>query len=191
VWDVASWQAVAAWQMMHAWAWSAALSLDGRTLFTGHQDGTVAVTDLATGRELQAIPAHKGNVGGLASSPDGRLMASASNDGLIVLWDTATRKELARLRRGFQEGANSISFSPDGRRLAIGKSDKEVVKVWDLVTQREVLTLPGQGRVFCYTKFSPDGNMILAISDEGNLHLWRAPSFAQIDAIEKGKTTDR
>jgi WD40 repeat protein/serine/threonine protein kinase len=191
LWDVASWKAVADWQMMHAWAWSAALSLDGRTLFTGHQDGTVAVTDLATGRELQAIPAHKGNVGGLASSPDGRLMASASNDGLIVLWDTATRKELARLRRGFQEGANSISFSPDGRRLAIGKSDKEVVKVWDLVTQREVLTLPGQGRVFCYTKFSPDGNMILAISDEGNLHLWRAPSFAQIDAIEKGKTTDR
>jgi len=26
----------------------------------------------------------------------------------------------------------------------------------------------------------------MAISTEGNLHLWRAPSFAEIETIEKG-----
>jgi WD40 repeat protein len=190
LWDVASWQAMAAWRMVHTLAWSAALSLDGRTLFTGHEDGIVAVTDLVTGQELAATEAHKGNVSGLALSPDGTLVASSSNEGLVVLWDVASRKQVAHIGN-FQLGAHSVGFSPDGRRLAIGKSDKEVVTLLDIATLREVLTLSGQGHDFCDVRFSPDGNRLMAVSDEGNLHLWRAPSFAEIDAIERGKIKDR
>jgi len=61
----------------------------------------------------------------------------------------------------------------------------------DIATLREVLTLSGQGHDFCDVRFSPDGNRLMAVSDEGNLHLWRAPSFAEIDAIERGKIKDR
>jgi len=174
------------------WIWvrSAALSTDNRTLFTGHLDGTLAVTDLVTGRGLAATKAHKDNVSGLALSPDGRLVASASWDGLAILWDVAMRKEVARLR-GHLSNVCSVAFSPDGQRLATGSSEKEGVKVWDISTRRDVLTLPGQGTdFFYYTGFSPNGNTLMAINPEGNLHLWRAPSFAEIDAIEQGKITD-
>jgi len=194
LWDVASWHAMAAWQirpwvMPWTWVWSAALSTDNRTLFTGHLDGTLAVTDLLTGRGLAATKTHKDNVSGLALSPDGRLVASASWDGLAILWDVATRKEVARLP-GHLSNLWSVTFSPDGQRLATGGLQKEGVQVWDISTRRDVLTLPGQGSDIFYTGFSPDGNMLLAINNEGNLHLWRAPSFAEIDAIEKDKTTD-
>jgi hypothetical protein len=51
-----------------------------------------------------------------------------------------------------------------------------------------VLTLEGQGTAFCSTTFSPDGNVIGTMngtSVPGSVQLWRAPSWAEINAAEK------
>jgi WD40 repeat protein len=52
--------------------------------------------------------------------------------------------------------------------------------LWDLATLQEVATLEGQGTYFYYTAFSPDGNVLTAINQQGAVHLWRAPSLAAI-----------
>jgi WD40 repeat protein len=77
-----------------------------------------------------------------------------------------------------------IGFSPDGRRIATtGSSGEEAVIVWDVPTRRPVATLEGKGSRFNWVTFSPDGNTIAAVAlDAGRLHLWRAPSWAEIDA---------
>ena len=89
-------------------------------------------------------------------------------------------------------GAHSVAFSPDGRRLATGGSSRDSVKLWDLATYRELVTLSAQGNLFWFASFSPDGNWIAAGSYfEGQLNLWRAPSWEEIAAAEKrpeGKT---
>jgi WD40 repeat protein len=80
-----------------------------------------------------------------------------------------------------------VTFSPDGRRLATGGgADRDAVKLWDLSTHRELMTLSGQGSLFQFVVFSPDGRWLAACNnEEGKLHLWRAPSWAEIEAEEK------
>ena len=47
--------------------------------------------------------------------------------------------------------------------------------------------LEGQESVFNRTAFSPDGNVIGSMNNKGVLHLWRAPSWPDIEAAEKAE----
>ena len=79
----------------------------------------------------------------------------------------------------------TLVFSPDGRRLiASGTSPKDVVKLWDVETGRDLATLPGEPGWYARIGFSPDGNTLFAASLEGTALLWRAPSWEEIEAAE-------
>jgi WD40 repeat protein len=58
-------------------------------------------------------------------------------------------------------------------------------------SHREVLTLESEQSRFVFSAFSPDGNVLGSLSMEGFLHLWRAPTWAEIEAIEKDKSINR
>jgi WD40 repeat protein len=93
-----------------------------------------------------------------------------------------------KVLRGHLGPVGGAAFSPDGRRLAAGGTDaREAVKLWDLATQRELLSLQGEGEYFVRVAFSPDRNTLAAVSFDGIAHLWRAPSWAEIEAAEKGQ----
>jgi WD40 repeat protein len=116
-------------------------------------------------------------------SPDGRLVAVGSLAGFAQVWDTNFFKEVATLS-GVLLGVNSSVFSPDGRRLAIGSAGLEAMRLWDVESYEPLITLEGQGTGFESTAFSSDGN-VLGSSNWGNLlHLWRAPSWAEIENAE-------
>jgi WD40 repeat protein len=70
-----------------------------------------------------------------------------------------------------------------------GSSARDAVKLWDLGAHRELLSLRAEGRFFVDLAFSPDGDTLAATSLGGIAHLWRAPSWAEIEAAEKGKGT--
>ena len=144
------------------------LSPNERTLAIGYGNGTAAWWDLATGQRQAMFDCHDASAVHLAFSPDGRLFAAAGLEGgLVTVWDVATR-QAKPIGRSYRNALHDLAFSPDSRRLiASGTSPKDVMKLWDVETGRDVATLPGVPGWYPRIGFSPDGNTLFAASHEG------------------------
>jgi len=185
-WDTLTWQAVQTF-VTEPPVIGRVVSPDGRLLVFGTETGAVHWLNAETGEVLATrSDAHRQRVGGIAFSADGMHAASGAADGTLAVWDPSSFRRLTPpLFKGHMLATQGVAFSPDGRRLATSSVPHEMVKLWDLSTYRELMTLPGQGSVMAYVDFSPDGNLVVATNTYGQLHLWRAPSWAEIEAEEK------
>jgi WD40 repeat protein len=116
----------------------------------------------------------------LAVSPDGGLVASSTLGGQVRLFDPA-KGELIESIHGHMNAAFGLAFSPDGRRLISTAGGREAVKLWDVGTRQELLTLDGTGSILMAARWSADGDVILAGAP---WQAWRAPSWEEIAAAE-------
>ena len=115
---------------------SIAFAPDGKALATGDKHGAVKLWDAATGRELITLKEHSSIVVSVAFSPDGKMLATASRDDSVKLWDLETGRELVSLSRSEGSiGAPSITFSPNGRLLAINR--RVYVEMWRITPRNE------------------------------------------------------
>ena len=64
-----------------------------------------------------------------------------------------------------------MAFSPDGKRLATG-SENNLVKLWDLTSGQEVLTLRGHSNLVTSVAFSPDGKRLATASFDNTAKIW-------------------
>ncbi len=126
-----------------------------------------------------------------AFSPDSRLFALSEwgPDPKVKLWETASLRQIATFS-GFASVVWGEAFSPDCKRVATGSSGSEAVMLWDVESHESMLTLEGQGYGFDSVAFSPDGNILAAGSWRGVLHLWQAPSWAEIESKENPSRTE-
>ncbi|HEX8119357.1 MAG TPA: PQQ-binding-like beta-propeller repeat protein [Pyrinomonadaceae bacterium] len=97
-----------------------AFSPDGRTLATGGDERYSArFWDAATGKLKVALAKTEGGVRTFTYSPDGRLFVTTSDKG-VRLWDAETGAPLTTL----DKARYPVRFSPDGRLLVTGGTDK-------------------------------------------------------------------
>ena len=69
----------------------------------------------------------------------------------------------------------SVSFSPDGRRIASGGGFGDItIRLWDASTGEELHTLKGHTNDVLSVNFSPDGKRIASGSDDQTIRLWDA-----------------
>jgi WD40 repeat protein/serine/threonine protein kinase len=179
-------------QLLHEFEWSGPPVQHGNfsrrgDMAIGHGDGTVTLWNAASGMIQTNFLAHRRAVSGVAFTPDGRIMASAGEEGTARLWDLASHREKATLK-GHLKSIRAVDISPDGRRLVTAAGGIESVKLWDMNTQQELITLASDGVLIPVLVFSPDGNTIIGLNDRGFVQIWRAPSWAQIEAVENGQT---
>jgi WD40 repeat protein len=188
LWRTAVWSEVAVPAALVGAPWSVDLSPDDGLLACGYSDGAINLYAFPS-CERQSSFRHKGNVTELRFSRDGQELYSTSFDGSVCLWDVPRRLPLGSLQ-GHPSMALGAALSPDGRRLATGGSTvKDAVKLWDLASHREILSLQGRGNWYLHVTFSPDGNTLTATALSGCTEVWHAPSWEEIEAVERERET--
>jgi len=122
----------------------------------------------------------------LAVSPDGVLVASSTQGGLVRLFDPG-KGELIDSIHGHLNAVFGLAFSADGRCLISASGGREAVKLWDVRTRQELLTLDGTGSMLIAARWSADEDVILAGPP---WQAWRAPPWEEIAAAESQQTKD-
>jgi WD40 repeat protein len=163
----------------------ATFAAGGRVLVVASDKGNsndheIGFYDLAhPGQEPRRVPG-KHFAPGLAVSPTGELVALSTVGAQVRLFDPAKGEWIGDLD-GHLNGAFGIAFSADGRRLISSCLGREAVKLWDVGTRQELLTLGGTGSLLVAAIWSADGDVILAGAP---WQAWRAPSWEEIAAAE-------
>lgn len=190
VWQTDTWQARVwpeeGWHGELAKVPCGSLSPDSRWSAIGLDNGIVHVRDPLTGTLRRTLKHGEEAISRLVFSDDGRFLAASSRDASVTVWETSSWRETVRLR--LPHWADSLGFSPDGRRLAIGSRAQEAVKLWDTATWRELLTLEAPGGHLWRLAFTADGSRLLGRNEAGDLLIWSAPSWEEIEAAEKEQT---
>jgi WD40 repeat protein len=92
------------------------------------------------------------------------------------VWEAETGKELHSLT-GHEGGVYSVSWSPDGNRLATASNDG-TVRVWDAGSGGQLLTITviaeGSRSQVWNASWSPDGHWLASGSDDGTARIWDA-----------------
>src|SRR5262249_36276199 len=142
-------------------------SPDGQYLATATQAGFVRLWRAKTGQELRKWQGHKDSATSAAFSPDARYLASGGFDAKVKVWDVQkvlqgeVQAPLLQLEHTSRVRVWSVTFSPDGQRLASAggrtADQKGEVKVWDLKLRQEALTMSGFADSVRCVQFSPDG----------------------------------
>ena len=115
--------------------------------------------------------------GGVARWPAGGLHVRGRGGELV----DASKGELIESIHGHLNGAFGVAFSPNGKRLITASGGRQTVKLWDVGTRQELLTLSGIGGDLEGACWSRDGDVILAGAP---WQAWRAPSWKEIAAAE-------
>jgi len=161
-------------------------SPDSRWLAFGN-DNLLRVFDWAANHEVVSpLASHKSNVTAIVFHPNGSRVASAAiNDPEIHLWDSSTwgssrkvnRQPIRRLPAPTQMG--DLGFSPDGTRL-VG-ANRDLVKMWDVESGKEVLTLRGAPQRYgdppfnARIVFHPNGLRLAGANWNESISVWDAP----------------
>jgi eukaryotic-like serine/threonine-protein kinase len=152
-----------------------------------HLDGSFSYRRIGTTGALTNFWPHRRGVRDVAFTPDGRTFATAGDDGLAKLWDAETCREIVALKGNLLSTVWALDISADGRRLATAGAGRRAVKVWDVQTHHELISLDFEGLGISRIEFSRDGNKLVGQNRQGHLHIWRAPSWEEIEAAEKSE----
>lgn len=152
---------------------------------------TLRIWDIASGRETRqiAIPPDR-VISNITYSPDGRLIASENTDLSVSLWEIASGRERAIF--GYSAPTNPVPptafvpvaigraptslptsplvFSPDGSVLV--SRGRNVVRVWEIETSREIANLKGHDGVIACAAFAPDGKSFATGSTDTTALVW-------------------
>jgi WD40 repeat protein len=121
----------------------------------------------------------------VAFSPDGQLLAAAAGDpgrfGEIQIWDVAKRKLKLSVPATF-DTVYGVSWSPDGKTVAVGCSDN-TVRAFDAESGKQTLQMGTHSDWVIGTVFSQDGQHLASVSRDMSMKLTEVPTQRFVDNV--------
>jgi WD40 repeat protein len=172
---------------------AAAITPDGKLVFTLDGNGKLRVEEVATGAELLRQQFPRDVMASVAVSPDGSTLALASgpNTHKLFVWKWQAGEEPRPVESGWHRG-REVVFSPDGKLLAECSDAEPGVRVLDVATGRlrRKLEVPGLEPYRHYhLAFSPDGKLLAAYggtNDRDAVHLWGPATGKYVRRLDVG-----
>ncbi len=119
---------------------------------------------------------------GLHFGPGGLVAVPARDDGQgehVKIWDWRRDEVVAELRAAYDyEG---MQFDRDGSRIAIGTAD---TTIWDVRTERLLVTLPSSQVVPNDLAFSPDGSRLAEVDPDGSVRVFDTSSGEELLVLQ-------
>jgi WD40 repeat protein/tRNA A-37 threonylcarbamoyl transferase component Bud32 len=163
-----------------------ALSPDGRHLAAAsgpmNEPGVVSVWNVDQGDVALILKGHKDYVNRVVFRGDGLQIASVSLDRTVRLWDATSGRETRTLTEPNPadplpwELANCLTFSPDGKLLAVAFG--KTIAVWDLSTGQIAQRLEHKDSVRG-VQFSPDNLVLASASADKTVQVWNVATGKQ------------
>ena len=163
-------------------AWTASISTDSSTLFTGTQNGCLNVWNMASRSRMQCLPTGSLSfVMSVACSPAGGHVACANADGAIFIFDSDSGKLLASLD-SHAARVRALAFSADGTLLASGSDDAHV-NLYDVGKRALAAVLAGHGSWVLGVSFSPDGALLASCGADRTVRLWSVANKVLVQTL--------
>ena len=130
--------------------------------------------------EKRAYDLSPQNASRLLFRPDGEEVAIMHGNSNTIDFVSTASGQITKSLPGRGYGLGVTAYSADGKLLAAGTYSYGTIKVWDLSSMREQVTLYGQSPVQGLA-FSPDGTLLATTS--GELRIWDVATMKEIQTL--------
>src|SRR6266481_3148517 len=161
---------------------ASSISPDGRWMASTDEMGPsgprAILWSLGDGKRVHDLTSR--NSTRLLFRPDGEEVAILHGGSNAIDFVSTASGQTTKSLPGGGYGLGTAAYSADGKLLAAGSYAYGTIKVWDLSSMREQVTLHGQSPVQ-RVAFSPDGTLLATTS--GELRIWDVATMREIRTL--------
>ena len=129
------------------------------------------------------LKGHKASINALAFSLDDSVLVSGSSDISMRFWNVNTAHEINRVEVGAWSTVEALSFSRDGKFIAVESSSHTRIFDFDRGEWQQTLAGGHTSRVTC-TDFAPSGGVVVSGSKDRTVRFWDAATGKALATIE-------
>lgn len=167
----------------HASHITIAVSPNGKTLVTGHADGSAQVWDAVTGRKLQTLTGDEDlGFATVAISSDGKTLVKGMSHGGLEFWDLQTAQGI-RILKTEEHGVSGVAIDADSQTVATVALGSNEIKLWDMQTGQQLRTLKPENPLNSIA-ISPDNRWLVGGNRDGTVTLWNLQTGEELRTFE-------